>query len=140
MTTTELSRDYLRKAKARRKALQILLDEGSYDDVVRESQEIIELILKGALRFVGIEPPKKHDVGEFFIKNSDKFPEDWQSKLEEIEKISKTLFEERGHSFYGDESSLIPPMFLFDKGDALKAISWVDNLLLMYEQLIKKCS
>jgi HEPN domain-containing protein len=136
MTTVEISRDYLRKAKVRRKALQVLLDESSYDDVIRESQEIIELILKGALRFAGIEPPKRHDIGGFFIKNLEKFPDNWKNKLKEIEKISDTLFEERGHSFYGDESSMTPPSALFNKEQALRSISWVDELLTMYEQLI----
>jgi len=37
--------------------------ECSFSDVVEEAQEIVELSLKGMLRFVGIEPPKFHDVG-----------------------------------------------------------------------------
>ena len=46
MNAQALARDYLRKGKARRRALQVLFDEGSYDDVVREAQAIVELILK----------------------------------------------------------------------------------------------
>jgi HEPN domain-containing protein len=57
MNTQALARDYLRKGRARRRALQVLFEEGSYDDVVREAQAIVELILKGALRFIGVDPP-----------------------------------------------------------------------------------
>ena len=50
MNSQTLARDYLRKGKARRRALQVLFEEGSYDDVVREAQAIVELILKQYLR------------------------------------------------------------------------------------------
>ena len=62
MTSDDMARDYLRRAAARRKALDVLLSAAAYPDVVRESQDIAELALKGALRFVGVEPPKRHDV------------------------------------------------------------------------------
>ena len=67
MNAQALARDYLRKGKARRRALQVLFEEGSYDDVVREAQAIVELILKGALRFIGVDPPKRHDVGSTVV-------------------------------------------------------------------------
>jgi HEPN domain-containing protein len=59
MNAQALARDYLRKGKARRSALQVLFEEESYDDVVREVQAIVELILKGTLRFIGVDPPKR---------------------------------------------------------------------------------
>jgi len=43
MNGQALARDYLRKGKARRHALQVLFEEESYDDVVREAQAIVEL-------------------------------------------------------------------------------------------------
>ena len=39
MNTRVLARDYLRKGKARRRTLQVLLEEGAYDDVVREARQ-----------------------------------------------------------------------------------------------------
>lgn len=57
-----ISREYLRMAAARLKAVQILFVEGSYNDVVRECQEVIELILKGALREIGVDPPHTHTM------------------------------------------------------------------------------
>jgi HEPN domain-containing protein len=77
MNSQALARDYLRKGKARRHALQILFEEGSYDDVVREAQAIVELILKGTLRFIGVDPPKRHDVGSTVKEFGDRLPESW---------------------------------------------------------------
>jgi HEPN domain-containing protein len=137
MNAQALARDYLRKGKARRRALQVLFEEGSYDDVVREAQAIVELILKGTLRFIGVDPPKRHDVGDTVKEFGDRLPESWRRRLDEIETISRTLFEERGHAFYGDETSLTPASALFDEEDAQRAITWVDELLVLFEALLQ---
>ena len=47
MNGDKLAREYLRKSKSRLKAVNVLFKDGSYDDVIRECQEIVELILKG---------------------------------------------------------------------------------------------
>jgi HEPN domain-containing protein len=138
MNTQALARDYLRKGRARRRALQVLFEEGSYDDVVREAQAIVELILKGALRFIGVDPPKRHDVGSTVKEFGDRLPESWRVRLDEIETISRTLFEERGHAFYGDEASLTPASALFGHADAQRAITWVDELLGLFEALLQE--
>ncbi len=137
MNTKALARDYLRKGKARRRALQVLWEEGSYDDVVREAQAIVELVLKGALRFVGVDAPKRHDVGSTVKACGNLFPESWRVRLDEVESISRTLFEERGHAFYGDEVSLMPASALFGTGDAQRAMTWVDELLGLFEALLQ---
>jgi HEPN domain-containing protein len=138
MNTQALARDYLRKGRARRRALQVLFEEGSYDDVVREAQAIVELILKGTLRFIGVDPPKRHDVGSTVKEFGDRLPESWRGRLDEIETISRTLFEERGHAFYGDEASLTPASALFGDADAQRAITWVDELLGLFEALLQE--
>ena len=137
MTSHGLARDYLRKAKARRRAVETLLELGSYDDVVRESQEIVELILKGVLRYVGIDPPRRHDIGTTLRDLEHRLPPTWRIRLEHIETISRTLFEERGHAFYGDETSLTPASELFGVEDAREAVRWVDELLGLFEQLLQ---
>ena len=140
MNFKKIAKDYLRKAEARRKAVAVLMDEKSYDDVVRESQEVVELILKGTLRHIGIDPPKRHDVGDLLPKFKDRLPANWHSRLAEIETISKTHFEERGHAFYGDESSLMPASELFGKEDAQRALAWTDQLLVLFRSLINSSS
>ena len=104
MTSHGLARDYLRKAKARRRALETLLEVESYDDVVQEAQEIVELILKGVLHYVGVDPPRRHDIGATLKDVGDRLPPVWRDRLDHIETISRALFEERGHALYGGET------------------------------------
>lgn len=53
-------------------ALEVLVKRKAWSDVVRESQEVVELALKGMLRAVGIDPPKWHDVGDLLVEYADK--------------------------------------------------------------------
>jgi len=74
MTSDRLARDYLRQAKLRRMALDTLLAAGGHAEVVRESQETVELILKGALRFIGVDPPRRHDVHSVLLRFRESLP------------------------------------------------------------------
>ena len=74
MRNRELAHDYIRRASARLKALDVLFDAESWADVVRESQEVVELALKGLLRAVGIEPPRIHDVSDVLRAERAKLP------------------------------------------------------------------
>jgi len=58
----ELSLSYLKSAQVRFKALFFYKDNKAYSDVVREAQELVELLLKAVLRAIGVEVPKVHDV------------------------------------------------------------------------------
>jgi len=102
MTNDSLAKSYLMKAQARLKMLDVLFESEAYSDVVRESQEIVELALKGMLRQVGIEPPKWHDVGATLMEYSARFPDEVQSMIPRLAQISAWLRKEREFSFYGD--------------------------------------
>lgn len=102
MTNEDLSKSYLIKAEKRLKILDVLLEEEAYSDVVREAQEIVELSLKGMLRFVGIEPPKYHDVSPIIVEHREKFGHISLRDIRKITRISKKLRKERELSFYGD--------------------------------------
>lgn len=52
----------LYSGQIRFKALEVLLREKGYADVVREAQEIVELVSKSLLRHNCIEPAGIHDV------------------------------------------------------------------------------
>lgn len=54
MTYEDLARSYIHKASKRRRVLVVLAEEQAYSDVVREAQELVELALKGVLRYIGI--------------------------------------------------------------------------------------
>ena len=120
MTNMSLARSYLMKAEKRLKILEILLKEEDYSDVVREAQEIVELALKGMLRFVGIEPPKFHDVGGILLEYQDKYATDIIEHLEKAACISKRLRKERELSFYGDIDFI--PSEEYTDADAAEAI------------------
>lgn len=102
MTNVTLARSYLEKARKRLRILDVLMEEEAYSDVVREAQEIVELALKGVLRYIGIEPPKQYDVGGLLLEYRDRIPEDVQETVEELARISKWLRKEREFAFYGD--------------------------------------
>lgn len=91
MTNEDLSRSYLIKAEKRLKILDVLLEEEAYSDVVREAQEIVELSLKGMLRFVGIEPPKYHDVSPIIVLHREKFKYISFRDIKKMTSISKKL-------------------------------------------------
>lgn len=102
MTNRTLAASYLLKARKRLKALEVLLIEEAYSDVVREAQEAVELALKAALRAIGVEPPKIHDVGRLIEEHRGRFPEDVAAAGPRLVEISSWLRKEREFAFYGD--------------------------------------
>ena len=136
MTSRKIAEDYLAKAEVRLEALRLFLDRGRHDDVVREAHEAVELILKGSLRFIGIDPPKRHDPSGVLLRHLDRFPADWRDRAGRIGEFSRRLFAERGLAFYGDEDDLAAPSELFDRSDAEEAIRGVEELLDLYRALL----
>lgn len=121
MTSITLAQSYLLKATKRLPTLDVLLDGQAFSDVVRESQEIVELALKGMLRHVGVEPPKQHDVGALLIQHANRFPPGMQADLPPLADASKWLRKEREFSFYGEDDFV--PTEEYSKDDALRAMS-----------------
>lgn len=120
MNTKSLAESYLKKAVDRLDILDLLFKKGAFSDVIRESQEIVELSLKGMLRFAGIEPPKIHDVGGLLIEHEEKFPELIAKHIKRLADISKRLRKERELAFYGDIDFI--PTEEYTDDDAEKAI------------------
>jgi HEPN domain-containing protein len=102
VTSIDLARSYLAKARARLEALAVLQNHEAHSDVVREAQELVELALKGMLRAVGVEPPKVHDVGPLLVEHSSFFVSDVRGELSRAAAISKRLRRDRELAFYGD--------------------------------------
>ena len=121
----------------RRQALQFFFQRQSYDDVVREAREIVELALKGALRCLGIEPPKRHDVAPFLSKATG-LPQKWRRRLAKLEELSEVLAEERSYAFYGDEASDQPASALFGAHDATRAMKWADLSIELLTDLLER--
>jgi hypothetical protein len=136
VTSDRIARDYLKRARLRRRALDTLLQGEGFADVVREAHEVAELVLKGALRFVGVDPPKRHDVRGTVVREIARFPEAWRAELARLADQASALAAERGHAFYGDETALVGASELFGAGEAQKALALVDGLLAFYAVLL----
>ncbi len=119
MRNRELARDYLRRAKVRLAAVDVLFDAESWPDVVRESQEIIELTLKGLLRSCGVEPPRLHDVSRILIAESDRLPADLLCDVDWLADTSRHLRRDRELAFYGAED--LTPSDFYSRTDASHA-------------------
>ncbi|MCW5890171.1 MAG: HEPN domain-containing protein [bacterium] len=82
MTNPDLGRDYVQRARKRLRALDVLLGEEAFADVVRESQEVVELALKGLLRTFGVAVPFVHDVSDVLRGSEDVTPSDFYGRAE----------------------------------------------------------
>lgn len=135
MNTKTLAQSYLEKATKRLRVLEVLMEEEAFSDVVREAQELVELALKGMLRYVGIDPPKWHDVGPIIAEHLDLFPEDIRNSVDRLMEISKRLRRERELAFYGDIDFI--PTEEYTREDGLEAIDDARFVLEKSTALIK---
>lgn len=140
MTSDQFARDYLNRARTRRIAVGALMAAGGYPDVVRQSQDLVELVLKGALRFVGVDPPKRHDVHGVVAEFADRFPADWRQAIVDLQGDLDRLAAERSPAFYGNEAEGVPASELFGEEDARRAMVIADRLLDLYARLLGEAS
>lgn len=103
MTNHEMAESYLTQAGEILLEAEGMYQRGVWNLVVRRSQEVVELALKAALRAVGIEVPRIHDVGLVLKDHQEKFPATFRSEINYLASISRRLRRERESSFYGDE-------------------------------------
>ncbi len=103
----------------------------NYHRAVRRAQESVELSLKSVLRLLGVEYPKKHDVSAALVRaiKGKNIPKWFEETLPKLAFVSKRLVEDRGPSFYGDETLAKPPASLFDGKDAKSAIEDAKTVL-----------
>lgn len=120
MVNKRLINSYLKKSEVRKEMLNLFMLKKDYADVIREAQEIIELLEKSILIYLDINPPKWYDVIDLLIKHSEKLGIEVKERLKKIEKNCKWLRGQRELSFYGD-MDFIPEDF-YSKKDAERAI------------------
>ena len=120
MQNTQLAKDYVIRAEKRISALKALFKEEAWADVVRESQEVVELALKGLLRAHQIEVPRVHDVSDILIKEQEALPETLKKEIPKLAKISKSLRRDRELAFYGSED--LTPLDFYSEEDASLAM------------------
>ena len=136
MDNNGLARSYIRQAEERVRHAREALEEGNYPFVVRQCQEAVELFLKAALRLVGVEPPKLHDVGYVLRREANRFPQWFRDRIDELASYSRVLGREREPSMYGDEEAGIPPEELYSRFDAENALRMCTTVKELVEKLL----
>ena len=119
MRNRDLAADHVRRAGARLRALDVLFESGSWADVVRESQEVVELALKGLLRASGVEPPRIHDVADVLLAEVARLPPDLGPHVERLATASRMLRRDLELAFYGAED--LTPSSFYRESDAVLA-------------------
>ena len=120
MRNRTLAADHVRRAEARLKALDVLYEAESWADVVRESQETVELALKGLLRSAGIDPPRVHDVADVLEAERSRLPAALAGDIDRLAAASRGLRRDRELAFLGAED-LVPSDF-YREPDAAEAL------------------
>ena len=121
MRNRTLAADHLRRASARLIALDALYDAESWADVVRQSQEAVELALMGLLRACGVDPPRVHDVAGVLEAERDRLPPSLAPDLPRLAAASRALRRDRELAFYGAED--LTPSEFYRQEDADEARS-----------------
>lgn len=104
MTNFERGEKLIREAEEYLEEVLRAYARGSWNIVVRRSQETVELSLKGLLRLMGVEYPKVHDPGEFVAEVLEKKRIELDEKTkEDLKRISVDLAEKRAPAFYFEQ-------------------------------------
>ncbi len=118
------ARDYIERGAERLKAAEGAMGRRSYPDVIRFSQEATELSLKSALRLVGVEYPKMHDVGDVLVSQKEAFPRWFAREIPWMGEFSRVMADKRSAAIYGVEANGKPPGEIFrDKGEARESLN-----------------
>lgn len=133
MNNVEMARDYASRALWCLFEAETALEKGNYPICVRRSQEALELATKAVLRYVGVEYPREHDVGEALQAVEEKLPKALRENLEEHRRLLTELASMRGPAFYGYERDLIPADRIFDRDRA-------SEILKKVRELVKVCT
>ena len=122
MRSLKVARSYLRQAEARLRDASDAARDGNHPYAVRLGQECVELSLKAALRAVGIEYPRVHEVSFILDETEDRFPEWFRVEIAFFRQTSRLLFAKREPSLYGDEAAILSPDEVMGRHDAEDAV------------------
>jgi HEPN domain-containing protein len=138
MTSSNIGRRYVEEARGRVELVRLAMDRGLWATVVREAQEAVELLLKGALRLTAIEPARTHDVADLLRQESARFPVWFHAEVEHLASISTEMAGQRGIAFYGDERQELGPQELFAEGDAKRALEQLEYVMGQVDRLLSE--
>jgi len=135
MKNKTLAKDYVQRSGIRLLALQVLFDQHGYADVVREAQEIVELVSKALIRHLGAEPARVHDVSAQLVEIRPRLRCDQQSELDRLVEISRELRRDRELAFYGTED--LTPSEFYSQKDATRAMDYAKNAVTFVRSVVE---
>lgn len=138
MSPKDLSIAYAKKCVSRLKAIQVLKDDENYSDVVRESQEVVELASKGILRLALIDPPHRHDVAAELKEALRVIGKEYTEIIDEIIIANHWLRREREMAFYGADD--FDPTEGYSIKDADRAFYYAKLTVELLQKLLVKQS
>lgn len=131
MNNFEAGERLLEEAREFSPELERAFERAAWNIVVRRAQEIVELSLKGALKMMGIEYPKEHDVGDLFARACAArglgVPE---ADLIAVSEISARLARDRQPAFSMERR--------YSREDAARARQGADRVLALIGQLAER--
>ena len=136
MNTRLMALDYIKRARRCLKEARDALADNDPPMAVRRGQECVELSLKAVLRGLGVEYPKKHDVGEALEVVVPVVPFWFAAQIPAFAALSEKLARERGPAMYGYEAELTPASQLFTREDAEERVAAVGQVFTACERLI----
>ncbi|NVM53204.1 MAG: HEPN domain-containing protein [Candidatus Helarchaeota archaeon] len=141
MSQIDFAKDYLDGSKLRLETAENALNKNVYAYCIRQCQEATELSLKAALKLIGIDYPKWHDVGIVLVKEKVRFPSWFQKIIPKLNNISKLLASQREAAMYGIEISKKSPSSVFTKENAENALEdakfCVNNVEKLLNSIVK---
>jgi HEPN domain-containing protein len=126
-----LAEEYLRGAERYLKEARNAYVEEDFPTTIRRSQETVELSVKAALRLLGIEYPRKHDVSDVLdqIVGLEALPGYFREAVPFVQEVVRRLAMVRGIAMYGDEETLTQPSRIFKGEDALRSVERAERVL-----------
>jgi len=122
----KLAKSYFSKFLVRVEVLSEYQKRKAYSDVIRESQEALELFNKALLRVMGWSPSFSHDPGKELAELKDKVPAAFNPITEDLIEWSRKLRRERELSYYG-AADFIPTEEYTEK-EAEKALVFLQDV------------
>ena len=108
-----LARDWVAQSAEYLEIAHEAFRKGWFPVGVRQAQTSVELSLKAALRWVGIDHPHEHDVADALRASIERFPGEIRKELEAILPLSSELARQRELALYGLEREAKPPSEVF---------------------------
>ncbi len=134
MKNRSLIDDHVKRGSMRLKALETLFAQGAFADVVGESQEVVELVGKALIRFLGAEPARVHDVGAQLTELRDRVGKKLQPGLDDLIAVSRELRRDRELAFYGTED--LTPSEFYSKRDAEQAMGFAKRSVKFVKEMV----